>query len=161
VRFLHYTGTGWEDSTINIDIASNTVTGRVSSLSPVMAAVIDDGTFGVKYSDEHPTSRIIITDKSPTIEGHTGDHLSISAQIKNMQRVNQNYVFVIQIIDSDGVTQNLSWQTGMLVRSQSTEISSSWLPQQAGIYQIQIFVFADMDNPLVLSEKFAKNLTII
>lgn len=41
VRFLHWTGSTWEDVTLSVDVDANTVTGRLSSLSPVVAGVLD------------------------------------------------------------------------------------------------------------------------
>lgn len=43
IRFMHWTGTAWEDVTANIannpNTNSNTITGRLNSLSPVVAAI--------------------------------------------------------------------------------------------------------------------------
>ena len=40
VKLFHYTGTAWEDVTVSVDTTNDTVTGRVSSLSPVVAGFI-------------------------------------------------------------------------------------------------------------------------
>jgi hypothetical protein len=37
VKFYHYTGTAWEDVTVSVDTTAKTVTGRLTSLSPVVA----------------------------------------------------------------------------------------------------------------------------
>lgn len=40
VKFYHWTGTAWEDKTLSVDTAANTVTGRLTSLSPVVAGFV-------------------------------------------------------------------------------------------------------------------------
>ncbi|NWG36450.1 MAG: hypothetical protein HXY31_02410 [Nitrososphaera sp.] len=37
VKFFHWTGTAWVDVTLTVDTAANTITGRLTSLSPVVA----------------------------------------------------------------------------------------------------------------------------
>ncbi|MEM2139815.1 hypothetical protein [Nitrososphaera sp.] len=37
VKFFHWTGTAWQDVTLTVDTANNTITGRLTSLSPVVA----------------------------------------------------------------------------------------------------------------------------
>ena len=37
VKFFHWTGTTWEDKTLSVNTVANTVTGRLTSLSPIVA----------------------------------------------------------------------------------------------------------------------------
>jgi hypothetical protein len=44
VKFYHWTGTAWEDVTISVDTSANTVTGRLITLSPVVAGYTTSAT---------------------------------------------------------------------------------------------------------------------
>lgn len=150
VRFLHHSADGWEDATISIDTQSNTVTGRVTSLSPVVAGVVDDGTFGSAYFAVNPLHRVssditVGADELPpgllANIPETGSPITVSATIKNAQRVNQTYAFIVQITDGDGITKSVTWQKGTLERGQSASVSSSWLADVSSEYKVQVFVW--------------------
>jgi len=155
VRFLHYNeeDENWEDATISIDAASNIVTGMINSLSPVVAAVVDDGTFPSIYFDENPLSEIRTDDKSYFIDtAHKGEQVSIPITIKNVQRADQQFTLLVQILDGDGIARFIGLQTGSLAKGESTEISNSWTPEQEGNYTVHVFVWDVMDKPSPLSE---------
>lgn len=40
IKFFHWNGSTWEDKTLSVDTSANTVTGRLTSLSPVVAGFI-------------------------------------------------------------------------------------------------------------------------
>jgi hypothetical protein len=44
VKLLHYTGTAWEDVTTSVNPSTHTVTGQITSLSPVIAAIVSSPT---------------------------------------------------------------------------------------------------------------------
>ena len=171
VRFLHYNGSAWQDVTININTTANTVTGRVSSLSRVVAAVIDDGTLGPLYFEHNPLGKFVVVNAAlsgktfpiaDTIELSPGENVSVSGAIKNMQRINQTYAFIVQVTDKNGVVVSLSWSTGVLGRGASTEISKSLTTalEDSGSHTIQIFVWTGIENPSILSKVTIKHLDV-
>lgn len=162
VRFLHHSQDGWEDVTVAIDMEANTVTGSLGSLSPVVAAVIDDGTFGDSYFEANPLRKVLSditigSGKLPSglLAGVPDDRppITVSATIKNAQRIDQTYVFIVQITDSDGITKSVTWQEGTLERGQIIEVSSSWLADADGTYRVQVFVWDTIeDSAMPLSD---------
>jgi hypothetical protein len=169
IRFLHYNSElhVWEDDTVSIDTAANTVTGVVSSFSPVVAAVVDDGTFGPRYAEMNPTKRISVQGVSAPGSGGTellealqGEQMTLSAAIKNMQRASQDYVFIVQVTDKDGVAVDISVQAGSLESGKSTELAKSWIAKDAGSYRIDIFVWDRVDSPDVLADKFTTSVLV-
>lgn len=159
VRFLHHDGRGWQDNTVSIDAEANTVTGRVPSLSPVVAAIAADGTFAPAYFELNPLSKIGVMNTAflgasgnKVADIEAGQQISISNTLKNFQAANQTYAVILQIVDSEGYTQSLSWQTGVLGAGQITEVSSGWSANQPGTYTVQIFVWDNVgNNPSPLS----------
>ncbi|WP_144239659.1 hypothetical protein [Nitrososphaera viennensis] len=98
VKFYHWTGTAWEDVTISVDTTANTVTGRLTSLSPVVAGypssastntsttttfgggggggsatnVIINQSFPADYFNTHPLQKLQMQDSSfKTLAGNT------------------------------------------------------------------------------------------
>jgi hypothetical protein len=161
VRFLHYNGSTWEDVTINLNSTSKTVTGRLTSdsgFSPVVPAVISDGTFGEKYFEVHPIQRINVTAihiQPSTNDNQTsaGQTVTINANLTNMQRTSQNYFTVVQILSPEGYVEAIMYETGQLERAESASISVPWnIPTLTGLYEIKVFVMSDLDDvPIILA----------
>ena len=165
VRLLHYNGIEWEDATISIDENAGTVTGRVSSLSPVVATVVSDGTFGPRYFDVNPLGRIadtstagdsiLILDENgmnlaasaPASKLSVGSTLTLANTIENMQREPQAYTYIVEVFDSSGVTVELIQQTGTLGWAQATNISTTWIGSEPGTYSFKIFVIEEGGDP--------------
>ncbi len=188
VRFLHYDGSQWEDATVSFDTGANTVTGRVSSLSPVVAAVSVNGTFGPAYFKLHPLSKVDVmntallatsaagggnsiiattstngtTTTVPEIQ--SGQQLVVSNILKNFQNTNQNYAVIFQVLHPKGYVQSLSWQTGVLKAGQSAQVSdngSGWIASEPGTYTIQIFVWDNVyNNPYPLSAATVQKIVV-
>jgi hypothetical protein len=163
IRILHYEEVQhrWEDATIAVNIQNNTVTGIMNSLSPVVAAVVNDGTFPPIYFVMNPLGRIITDDPSNVVDNAKGEQISILMTIKNVQRANQQYTLLVQILDEDRVVRYISSQVGSLSRGQSTDFSSEWVPEEQGNYTVQIFVWDSMENPSPLSTVVVKEKTIL
>jgi hypothetical protein len=162
IRFLHYNEelAEWEDVTIDINEAEDTVTGIMNALSPVVAAVVDDGTFSETYFERNPIRRMTVDGSTIIGEAHEG-LISIPIRINNFQRTDQTYTILVQISDRDGVARNISWQTSILSRGQSTEVSSSWIAEDYGTYTIEIFIWNSLDNPSPLSQKTTTKIEIV
>jgi hypothetical protein len=81
-------------------------------------------------------------------------------EVKNTQRVDQTYAFIVQVIDKDGFVTSLSWSTGVLGRGNSTEISRTFTPSlgESGSHTIQLFIWSGMEEPYALSDVILKNL---
>ena len=167
VRLLHFNGKEWEDVTIHIDENAGTVTGLVNTLSPVVAALVNDGTFGAKYFEQNPMARIVDIDESggmllggesqivlldedglklANIESiSVGSKISVVNSIKNLQRISQSYSYIFEVLDSNGVVVDLQEvKTGTLKQGQTARITADWTaPIQDGEYTFKIFVIDD------------------
>jgi hypothetical protein len=84
----------------------------------------------------------------------------ITALVKNVQRVDQTFAYVLQIVDNKGVAQHISWQTGTLSRGENIEAVASWIAEKEGNYAASIFVWDDMENPSILSDPIHKQLVV-
>lgn len=84
-----------------------------------------------------------------TIE--VGKQVQIAADLKNNQDFEQDFAYIVQVQNRDGITVSLAWITGTLSPAQSFSPSLSWTPTEAGEFEATIFVWESIDNPSALS----------
>lgn len=184
IRLLHYdVAVGWEDNTVFIDTVNNNITAVVTSLSPFVAAIAIDGTFDGAYFLLNPLDKVSVSHATLLLPGAAidvgsepsaasltnsvakkGGQISISAAIKNLQRNDQEFVFLVQVLDEQDYVQSISWQTGTLERGQLIEPFVSWIPEEVGRYTIKLFVWNSIGAigpPLALSDVTIKNIQVI
>ena len=77
--------------------------------------------------------------------------VQIVADLTNSQDRIQNFVYIVQIEDDEGVSISLAWITGALSPNQRLSPALSWTPDKAGMYTAEIFVWESVTNPDALS----------
>ncbi len=163
VRFLHYDEEKrmWNDATSSADQLANTVTGILDSLSPVVAAVIASQgiTFDEDYLEENPLARMEVASPSFSISDQTGE-VTVTTTINNMQRINQEYVIVTQIVDENNVAQYIDWHAGSAASGQSGAVSINWKPLEKGSHSLMILVLTELDRPVILSKAVMTDVDI-
>jgi len=86
-------------------------------------------------------------------EIETNKPLEILAEITNNTLQRHSFAYIVQIKDSDGITVQLSWVSGAVEGKEILELSQSWIPESAGIYKIEIFIWESVTNPSPLAFK--------
>lgn len=105
-------------------------------------------------------SPIILGDKQKTKSIEIGKQVQITADLRNNQDIEQDFAYIVQIQNEDGVTVSLSWLTGKLVPAQSFSPALSWTPDETGKYTATIFVWESIDNPSALSPTLSLTLNV-
>lgn len=105
-------------------------------------------------------SQITLGDKQKTKSIEVGKQVQITADLKNNQDIGQDFAYIVQIQNEDGVTVSLSWLTGKLVPAQSFSPALSWIPNETGKYTATIFVWESIDNPSALSPTLSLTLNV-
>ena len=80
-----------------------------------------------------------------------GKQIQIAADLRNNQDFEQEFAYIVQVQNEDGITISLAWITGVLSPAQSFSPAISWTPSEAGKYEATIFVWESIDNPSALS----------
>ena len=88
------------------------------------------------------------------------EQIMIMADISNNQDVQQNFAYITQVKNDDDVVISLSWLTGSLSPRQSFSPAQSWIPRESGNYNIQVFVWASIDNPEALSPPLSMTVNV-
>ena len=89
-----------------------------------------------------------------------GQQIVITADLSNGQDRDQDFIFLIQVQDENGVTVSLNWVLGTLAADQSFSPGASWTPTEAGTYDVTAFVWESIDNPTALSPTATIAITV-
>ncbi len=88
------------------------------------------------------------------------EQIMITADISNNQDIQQNFAYITQIRNDEGIVISLSWLTGSLTPRQSFSPAQSWTPTESGLYDIQVFVWESIDNPEALSPPLSMRINV-
>ncbi len=89
-----------------------------------------------------------------------GQQIQITTDLVNGQDCVMPFAYIVQIQDSNGVTQSLSWITGTLDIKQSLNPGQSWIPTAPGTYTAQIFTWDSLDNPNSLAPPMSTTIFV-
>lgn len=83
---------------------------------------------------------------SPVVD----QQLNLGTSLKNVSDKNIDWVYIVEVTNSDGVVVDLNYATGSLVKNQTLAAALSWIPTASGNYNIEIFVWDNLRdiNPL-------------
>ena len=104
--------------------------------------------------------RIVDTFGSSIDAVSTDQQVQITADLSNGQDRDQDFAYLIQIQNSEGVTVSLSWIAGSLSPGQSFSPSASWTPTSVGTYDVTAFVWESIDNPTALSPPLTIDVSV-
>ncbi len=105
---------------------------------------------------EPVTTQIISDEKILVVD----EQIMIMTDISNNQDVQQNFAYITQVKNNDGVVISLSWLTGSLSPRQTFSPAQSWIPTESGIFHIQIFVWEGINNPDALSPPLSMTVSV-
>ena len=82
-----------------------------------------------------------------------GQQVVLQSSVKNNQLIDQKFAYIMHIKDSDGITIMIAWINGEIPSSKTFDIGLSWMPDAKGDYDVAVFVWQSVANPLPLSTK--------
>ena len=86
--------------------------------------------------------------------------IQLTSELTNGQDRDQDFAYLLQVQDENGVTVSLSWITGTLTPGQSLSPAVSYIPQALGEYTATVFVWQSVDNPTALSPPLSTVVTV-
>ena len=104
--------------------------------------------------------RIVNTFGSDISVVSVDQQVQITADLSSGQDKDQDFAYLIQIQDGDGVTVSLSWIAGSLSPGKQFSPSGSWTPTDAGTYTVTVFVWESIDNPTALSPPLTIDVSV-
>lgn len=82
---------------------------------------------------------------------NTNQQVQVSADVTNKQGKPQNFVYIVQILDSNKVTKKLSWFAASLNPQQTLSPAISWSTDLPGTYTAEIYVWDSIRDASALS----------
>jgi len=105
--------------------------------------------------------RVVDAFGSSVAEVSVDQQVQIAADVSNGQSGDQEFAYLVQVQDSDGVTVSLAWITGSLTAGQSMSPALSWTPSTSGSYTATVFVWESVDNPTALSPTVSVDIDVV
>jgi hypothetical protein len=115
----------------------------------------------------HADSSITISD--PTMvdsTGHTlssfitGQEIGVQSVLTNHGTTNQNYAYMVQVMDGSGGTDYFQAQSASLEGNQSFTVVQTWIPTNPGTYTVQVFVWNSLASAVPLTNVIEKQITV-
>lgn len=82
---------------------------------------------------------------------NTNQQVQISADITNRQPGPTSFVYIVEVMDSNKITQKLTWISGNLNSQQTFSPAISWFADQPGTYTAVIYVWDSIPDANALS----------
>ena len=106
-------------------------------------------------------ARVVDAFGSSVAEVSVDQQVQIAADVANGQSGDQDFAYLVQVQDEDGVTVSLAWITGSLTGGQSMSPALSWTPSASGSYTATVFVWESVDNPTALSPTVSVTIDVV
>jgi hypothetical protein len=121
------------------------------------------------FRDPTPmTSRIEVSNNilknrigTPVIEPKIGQQVEITADVQNKQNYEQEFVYLVQILDENKVVTKLSWLEGKLQPYQKLQVGKLWLPEEVGVYLVETYVWKSLKYPVAISEQISNIYEVV
>jgi hypothetical protein len=91
-------------------------------------------------------------------EIYVGQQILLQSTASNNLSWDQTFAYIAQVKDSNGITVMLAWISGEISPKKSFDLALSWIPENAGKYNVEIFVWKDVANPEPLTLKPIKTM---
>ena len=121
----------------------------------VLLVLLSITSLGIAFA-EPVTTQMSSDEKTLLVD----EQIMIMTDISNNQDVQQNFAYITQVKNDDGVVISLSWLTGSLSPRQTFSPAQSWIPTESGIFHIQVFVWEGIDNPDALSPTLSMTVNV-
>ncbi|MEM2761006.1 MAG: hypothetical protein QXU32_13140 [Nitrososphaerales archaeon] len=98
-------------------------------------------------------STFTINDKGEALDrGLSGMPLGIQTEIANGEKEDMALTYIVQVKDAEGFTVMISWIRGIVLKPDtSIRPAIFWVPEIQGNYNIDIFVWKSLEEPVPLS----------
>ena len=97
---------------------------------------------------------------SPSDEITIGSEIQIETEITNQQDDQQPFAYIVQIKDEIGATISISMITGAVGQGQTITQTISWTPSESGVYVAEVYLWSDLNQPIVLSSVESQYITV-
>jgi hypothetical protein len=113
--------------------------------------------------DRAPASEPVIVDSfgKAVSQIFVGEQILVQSEVTNTQSRKQPFVYILQVKNSEGITESLSWISAQLPPNESLKVAQSWMPSGPDEYTVEIFVWDSLTNLAPLSPVRMKSVSVL
>lgn len=147
------------DYTIRVTYSEKTVTYGIRVISIEPAPDIEETPDLPKIT----ASPISIVDANGTEKpnANVGEQILIQTSLTNNQNRTQNFAYIVQVKDEDGVVRMISWIKSTLNAKQTATVAQSWMADERGRFALEVFVWEDVSNPVPLTDNVRSSVRVL
>ncbi|MGI0046652.1 MAG: hypothetical protein ACREBB_05635 [Nitrosotalea sp.] len=115
----------------------------------------------------HASSDITISDPMMVdTMGHTlssfdvGQQIGVQSILTNQGTADQNFTYIVQVMDNSGGTDYLQGFSASMLANQSFNATQVWIPKDPGTYDVQVFVWNSLASAIPLTNVIEKTITV-
>ncbi len=91
---------------------------------------------------------------------NTGQQIQVSADVTNKQDEPQTFVYIVQIVNQNKVSQKLTWISASLNPQQTLSPAISWSTEKPGTYTAEIYVWDSIKDAAALTPPIELKITV-
>ncbi len=143
----------YEDETPNpVDVSGYAETGVLRPVKVEASAY-----FGAAPQPELPLTvselQLLSPEGAPLISVEQGQPVQLQSEVSNTGTRDQPFLYIVQIKDSKGKVIFLNFIQGTMPTGKSIPIGIQWVPENFGVYTVEVFTWESWDKPTPLSQK--------
>lgn len=89
-----------------------------------------------------------------------GQEIGVQSVLSNQGTSNQNYAYMVQVLDNSGGTDYFEASSASLLGNQTFSVVQTWIPKDPGTYTIQVFVWNSLASGVPLTGVVEKQITV-
>ncbi len=118
--------------------------------------------FSILHINRIQSSPIFLSDSSGySITNYLSNiQMEIVGNIENKLNYDQEFIYFLQIKNSDGSVISLSWMQGQLSPNQILDISQSWIPEKSDTYFLETYVWNSLNELIPMGPPTSTMITV-
>ncbi len=113
------------------------------------------------YGEVSTTNFKIVNSLSQDVKAPVvNQQLNLQTSLQNNSGNNTDWVYIVQVINSEGVIVDLNYVKGSLTNNQTLTAAVFWTPQASGTYTIETFVWDNLADIDPLSPMSSQVITV-
>lgn len=141
---------------------------QVSPEDLALADSYPEDTFPDSYFLDKPMKKLqlqryLVVDEDERVVSsvRTGEGVEIVLGFKNIQQREQVYTLIVQVVDHEGVTQDIGWSVDVVESGEYIDWFKLWRPDRPGVCTVKVMMWDGMgENPEPLSELSAMTIVV-
>ena len=113
------------------------------------------------YSDISISDPTMVDSSGHALSSYqVGQEIGVQSMLTNHGTSNQNYAYMVQVVDSSGVTDYFEASSASLLGNQTFTVVQAWTPKEPGTYTVQVFVWNSLASAVPLTNVVEKQITV-